>query len=51
MSKPKKKYRELDSFSKYYKLLEDNGIFIDDEFGSKFIVKLARALNQNKEDE
>jgi len=51
MYKPKKKYRELDSRSKFNKLLENKGIFIDDELGSKSIVKLVRALNQNKDDE
>ena len=51
MSKPKKKYRELDSLSKFYKSLENEGIYIDDELGSQSIVKLVRELNQNKEDE
>jgi len=52
MSKiPKKKYRELDSLSKFYKSLEDKGIYIDDELGSQSIVKLVRILNQTKDEE
>ena len=46
----KKKYRELDSLSKFYKSLEDKGIYIDDELGSQSIVKLVRILNQNKDE-
>ena len=47
---PKKKYRELDNLSKFYKSLENKGIHIDDELGSRFIVNLARELNQNKDE-
>ena len=47
---PKKKYRELDNLSKFYKSLENKGIYIDDELGSRFIVSLARELNQNKDE-
>ncbi len=50
MSKPKKKYRELDSRSKFYKSLENKGIYIDDELGSQSIVKLIRAFHLNKDD-
>ena len=52
MSKPKKKYRELDSRSKWNRALENKGIYIDDELGSKSIAKLIRAfhLNQNKDE-
>ena len=48
MSKPKKIIQRMEiHYQKFNKLLEDKGIFIDDELGSKSIVKLARALNQN----
>ena len=47
---PKKKYRELDNLSKFYKSLENKGIYIDDELASRFIVNLARELNQNKDE-
>jgi len=48
---PKKKYRELDNLSKFYKSLENKGIYIDDELGSRFIVNLARELNQKKDEQ
>jgi hypothetical protein len=45
---PIEKYRELDSFSKWRKKLEENGIYLDDELGTNLIVTLAKHINKNK---
>lgn len=45
---PIEKYQELDSFSKWRKKLEENGIYLDDELGSNFIVTLARHIHKNE---
>jgi hypothetical protein len=42
------KNQEFDTFSKWRKKLEENGIYLDDELGSNFISSLAKHIVKTK---
>jgi hypothetical protein len=45
---PIEEYRELDSFSKWHKKLEENGIYLDDELSTNFIITLSRHMHKKQ---